>query len=515
MADALSVTKLVDQIEAHDASVVAAISALADRCLVDSQNRTLFDAAILSDNAEVIALLVSDRDALEFSAPVVAKSKDPIKHAIAMNDVEVPISKLEAYLGKAFGENLAYGRTPLHAVCRTGNSSVMETLLAAGAKTNVKDAIGLTAPELAYYAHGEKGLRDFLAAFERSSQTELPVGKRLLGETFPFPETMAQLIDVAKLDAAARRLLFCYRCAWLDIDAVRSMLEAGKDPNKGLTYELNPLWEACTSAILWNDAIPGGLEMAFHYTKHMGHPGASAVSFDNDLLNEDGSNFGKLFAEAQRKQKSMVKAVKQMTIAPDVEREMIRRRITLLDVLFDAGADVALARKKQQLASFADLKQMKLGDVAAYLKQRGGGATKAPKKRKPSASTSWELAGETGLNTEYWSEEGAGGLLRLILHNVYGPLDGVTLSVRLSSDKSKPDGEWHDLKPVTEMVEVEGEMVSRTGLTEPVYGESPWEASYELLLNRTSGADVLWIRLDHEEDEQLRGELDPWKFAKG
>ena len=81
-----------------------------------------------------------------------------------------------------------------------------------------------------------------------------------------------------------------------------------------------------------------------------GHPGASAVSFDNDLLNEDGSNFGKLFAEAERKRKSQIKAVKKMTIGPDAEREMIRRRIALLDVLFDAGADVALARKKLEFA---------------------------------------------------------------------------------------------------------------------------------------------------------------------
>lgn len=515
MANAQSVENLVDKIEAHDASVVAAISVLTDRCLVDARNRTLFDVAILSDNAEVIALLASDRDALEFSAPVDAKVKDPIKHTVAMHEIEAPISKLEGYLEKSFGEDLAYGRTPLHAACRAGNASAMETLLAAGAKTNVKDAIGLTAPELACFAHGEKGLRDLLAAFERSSEAELPVGKRLLGETFSFPETMAQLLEVAKLDAFARRLLFCYRCAWLDIDAVRSMLAEGHDPNKGVTAELNPLWEACTSAMLWNDTIPGGFEMAFHYTKHLGHPGASAVSFDNDLLNEDGSNFGKLFAEARRKQKSQIKMVKKMTIGPDAEREVIERRIALLDALFDAGIDVALARKKLEFNTFGDLKSMNLGDVAAHLKQLGGGATKAPKKRKPAASTFWDLVGETGLNTEYWPGEGAGGLLCLILHNVYGPVDGVTLAVQFSRDKTKPDGEWHDLTPVTETVDVEGEMVSRAGLTEPVYGESPWEASYELPLNEAHGANVLWIRLDHKEKEELRGELDPWKFAKG
>jgi len=33
-------------------------------------------------------------------------------------------------------------------------------------------------------------------------------------------------------------------------------------------------------------------------------------------------------------------------------------------------------------------------------------------------------------------------------------------------------------------------------------------------LESAYGAKVLWIRLDHKEEEQLRGELDPWKFSK-
>lgn len=514
MTDASHVATLAEQIEAHDASAVSAISALTDRCLVDARNHTLFDVAILADNVDVIALFASDGDALEFAAPVDAGIKDPIRHTTAMHEVEVPVSKLEAILEQSFGEDLAYGRTPLHTACRVGNATAMQTVLAAGAKTNIEDAIGLTAPELAFYAHGEKGLRDFVAAFKRSGQTGLPVGKRLLRETFSFPETMAQLLEVARFDASARRLLFCYRCAWLDIDAVRSMLAEGYDPNKGLTAEINPLWEACTSALLRDETIPGGFEMAFHYTKHLGHPGASAVSFDNALLNEDGSNFGQLFAEAKRKQKVQIKLVREMTIKPDAERDVIARRIALLDLLLDAGAEVSLARRKLQFETFDDLKQMKLGEVADRLKQRSKGAATPPVKKKPAASTSWDLAGETGLNTEYWPDEGASGLLRLILHNVYGPVDGVTLSVRLSRDNTEPAGAWRDLPPVAETVEVDGETVSRADLSERVYGESPWEVIYELPLKKADGARVLWIRIDHE-DEELRGELDPWQFGKG
>jgi len=515
MTDEGSVADLMARTEAHDPSVVPALSALTDRCLFDVRNRTLFDVAILSNNCEVAALLASDPDALQFAAPVDAKKEKSIKHAVAMNAVEVPISRLEAFLEGGFGKDLAYARTPLHTACRAGNADVMATLLDAGAKTDVKDVIGLTAPEVAYYAKGETGLRNFLDVFERSGRKNLSVGKSLLEETIAFPETMAKLLDIAKLDAFARRLLFCYRCAWLDVDAVRAMLAQGHDPNKGVTAELNPLWETCASAMLWDDAIPGGLEMAFHYTKYIGHPGASAVSFDNDLLNEDGSNFDKLFAEAERKRKSLVKLVEEMTIAPEAERNMIERRIELLDVLFEAGADLAQARKKlNAISSFDDLKKMKLGDVANHLKQRSSGTAKAPGKRKPAAATFWELVGETGLNTAYWPEEGPGGLLRLVLHDVYGPVDGIRLSVRLSRGKSKPKGEWRDLKPTTETVEVEGEMRPRSELTEPVYGESPWTAGYELPLKKSHGFNVLWVRLDHKKETRLCGELDPWKFAK-
>jgi len=271
----------------------------------------------------------------------------------------------------------------------------------------------------------------------------------------------------------------------------------------------------CTSAMLWNAAIPGGLEMAFHYTKYQGHPGANAVSFDNALLNEDGSNFGKLFAEAERKRKVLVKSVEAMAIEPGAEREIIERRIALLDVLLDAGADIGLARKKQHPVTFDELKQMKLGEVAQHLKQRDGGAAPKKKKRKPAAATSWELAGETGLNTEYWPNEGSGGCVRLVLQDSYGPVDGVTLSVRLSRGEAKPTGEWRELKPVAETLSVEGERVPRAEVGEPVYGETPWEAVYALSLEKANRANVLWVRLDHPEEERLRAELDPWKFAKG
>ena len=515
MADAPDLATLVEQIEAQDSSAVPSITALTDRCLVDAQNRTLFDAAILSDNADVIALLATDEDALEFAAPIDESIRDPIRHTAANVGIEVPISKLEAILEKSFGKDLAYGRTPLHTACRAGNADAMQTLLAAGAGAGSKDAIGLIAPELAFYAQGETGLRDFIAAFKSSGQATLPVGKRLLRETFAFPDLMEQLLEIAKLDAYARRLLFCYRCAWLDIDAVQELLAEGHDPNKGVTAELNPVWDACTSALLWDETIPGGFEMAYHYTKYLGHPGGSSVHVDNDLLNEDGSNFGKLFAEARRKQKAQINSVKKMTITPEVEADMIECRIRLLDVLLEAGADVSLARKKLDFPKFSELKQMNLGPVADRLKQRGKSAARLKKKKKPTAKTWWDLPVETGLNVEYWPDEGAGGLLRLILDNTYGPVDGLTLSVRLSSDESTPKSEWRALSPVAETVDVDGEKVPRASLTEKVYGEAPWEAIYEHPLDKARDENVLWVRLDHDDYEELAGELDAWTFAKG
>ncbi|MDJ0918054.1 MAG: hypothetical protein QNJ05_09835 [Woeseiaceae bacterium] len=514
MADAPDIAILVEKIEARDASAVPAITALSDRCQVDGHNRTLFDVAILANNAEVIALLASDADALEFAPPVDEKNTNQMRNTAASFGIDVPVSKLEAMLEKSFGQDVPYGRAPLHSACRAGNAEAMQTLLAAGARIDTRDVMGLTAAELAFYAHGEPGLRDFVAAFKRSDRASLPVGKRLLRETFAFPDVMEELLAIGKLDSYARRLLFCYRCAWLDIDAVQTLLAEGHDPNKGVTSEINPVWNACTSALLWDEAIPGGLDMAFHYTKHLGHPDASSISVDNALLNEDGSNFGKLFSEAQRKQSEQKKMVSKMTIDPEVEQDVIARRIRLLDVLLAAGADVPLARKKLEFPSFGELKQMNLGAVADRLKQRGKNAAPPEKKKKPAASTWWEVPVETGLNVEYWPVEGAGGLLRLALSNTYGPIDGVTLCVSLSRDESKPADEWSALTPVAETIDVDGEVVARASLTEKVYGETPWEAVYELSLDKAGDEKVLWIRLDHDEYEELAGELDPWRFAK-
>ena len=513
MADTPDVATLVAQIEAQDASVVATLSALADRCLVSADNRTLFDVAIVANHTAVLGLLASDPEAREFAAPIDSDTYDRVRQSAAMHGIEYPISKIEHMLQQAFGGDLAYGRTPLHTACYTGNTHAIESLLAAGVKTDVKDAVGLTAPELAFYAHGETGLRTYLAAADAHDKSPLRVGKGLLRESFAFPDLLEQLVRIGKLDAYARRLLFCYRCAWLDVEAVEAMLTDGHDPNVGVTAEINPLWEACTSALLWDETIPGGFEMAYHFTKHWGHPGESAIHVDNALLDEDGASMWKLMSQAKRKQKEQKKQVRKMTIDPDTEKDVIARRIAMLDVLLAAGADKTLARKKLEFGTFSDLKDMQLGEVLKHLRQRVGTASKPAKRRKPSTTATWELAWESGLSAEYWPEEGAGGLIRLVLDNAYGPIDGFSLFVRLSQNASKPNGEWRELKPFKETIDVDGEILSVADLSEPVYGETPWEATYELPLDKADDARALWIRLDHE-DEALRGELDAWEFAK-
>ncbi|MEM1174436.1 MAG: hypothetical protein AAGI27_06460 [Pseudomonadota bacterium] len=513
MVEPPDIASLVQGIEAREQSVVNTLSGLSDLCVVDADNRTLFDVAIVAQFSEAISILVADEAAREFAAPPDADTRNPIRQSAAMYDLEYPIDKLESQLQKSFGAKLAFGRTPLQTACRAGNVEAMEVLIAAGAKTNHKDVLGLTAGELAVFAHGEAGLGNLVTAFEKRGLSTLPVSKRLLRETFRYPGTLERLVGVAKLDAYAMRLLFCYRCAQLDVTAVQAMLAAGHDPNKGLGADINPLWEACTSALLWDAEIPGGFEIAYHYTKHWGHPDASSVSFDNALLNEDGSNFGALFAEAQRKQREQTKIVDAMRIDPDDEAALIERRIELLNVLLPAGADLGLARKKLNLGSFADLREMKLGEVADRLKRRAGPPEPKVKQARPASSTFWELAGETGLNVEYWPDEGASGVIRLVLHNVYGPVDGLSLSVGLSNHASGSNDGWHDLLPVRECVDIDGELVARADLKEPIYGEAPWEAHYEFPIAGDNSGDTLLVRL-HHDDDSLSGELDAWQFVK-
>lgn len=518
MADAPSIDQLIRSIEASDPAASTMIEALESRCLVDGRNRTLFDAAIRAENADVIALLASDAQALAYRAPIDRSLERPVKHTIAQFGIEHPISKIETYLEGSFGTDMAYGRTPLHTACRAGHFETCATLIGAGAKLNAKDVLGLTPLELSMFAHGEAGMHPFIAAFEGSGQRNLPVGARLLREAFAFPAALARLLATAKLDAAARRLLFCYYCARLDADAVTAMLNDGFDINKGVSAKVNPFREACTSHLLWEDDLPDCQELAFHMVKHRGLIGALTTSVDNALINEDGSNLLELMAQAERARKALVAQGNNLTLEPKLERQLIQRRIELLEILFAGGLDFRLARSKLPSDFANELHEMRLGDIARFLKGRSKGPEPSRKKPRITASTFWELGGETVLQTQYRPDEGSAGLIRLVVSNVYGPVDGMSVSVRLSSGSDPSACDWRTLTIATQTLHIDGERVPRAELGESVYGETPWEAAYDLPLGEIESGDamkVLWIRLEQPQEVEAHTELEPWNFKAG
>ena len=99
---------------------------------------------------------------------------------------------------------------------------------------------------------------------------------------------------------------------------------------------------------------------------------------------------------------------------------------------------------------------------------------------------------------------------------MYGPVDGVRLFVRIG-DPDKPTafedlqsgGEWQPMTLVEELVGVDGEEVARSSLSEPLYGETPWDATYECELVFGKGTHSIEIKIE-SDIEGMTGVISDW-----
>lgn len=512
--DKKSVDELCHLIERGDPQAVDLLANLDDPCQLCSDGRTLFDVAIASNHTTVMETLAADPAARAFAAPVDESLKTPIKHSVAHQGIEFPLAKLEQRLENSFGTGLSYGRTPLLTACRAGNEAAMALLLKAGAKTSDKDLLGLTAPELCFFSGGEAALGAFLRAFEASGQTKLTVSKGLLEEALPYPELLAQILAVGTLAQPAKRLLFCYHCAHLDQEAVQRMLAEGYDLNKGISASLNPLEQACTSQLFWHHDLPESDVYAYHLKKHQGPAGSHSITVDNDLINEDGSNLGQLMAEAERQRKALEAHAKALTMSPEDEKALLARRCAMVDALMEAGLDRELAQEKLDWDFFEELEEMGMDTLITHLARHGiSDRDEEDTGEEALNSTDWELTGETTLSAALLPLENASGLIRLTLANPYGPIDDVTIELRELGPDGTPVDDWFEVLCQQEWLDIDGDIVDRNTLDEPVYGETPWQAVYESPLAKGSKAARLEIRLQSDEDESLNGVIGDWMLA--
>lgn len=400
---ATSTESLITLIEQHSEEALERLQLQTDLCQNDG-NRTFFDAAIASDNRAVIDILIQDKKALEFAAPIVDELTAAVNYMLGEVDIEYPLESAEKRLKASFGDDLNFHRTPLLTACRLGNIYAMERLLAAGAKPAAKDRLKLTAPEICLYTRGPEGLSAFLQAYKNAELKPFTASVNLVRELLPHPDFLDQLQQVAKFGAPVQNLLLCYYCACLDVESVRRILAGKFDINKAVTAQLHPLREACISHLFWCDKLPGRDFYAYHYIKHVGPAGSHSVHIDNHLIKPDGSNFNQLMREAEQQRKRLIDEANKLTLSEADATEQLQKRCRIVDLLMEAGLDVDVAQKKMSEFFFDDLQEMPLQALVNHLRKYGF-VFEVEEEEQPYAETVWELAGETTLQAKVFKDE--------------------------------------------------------------------------------------------------------------
>ncbi|MDO3381578.1 hypothetical protein [Gilvimarinus algae] len=505
---------LFNRVAQHHPDTLDLLEKLDDFCL-HADGRTLFDVAIINDNREVIDKLVGQKSALEYSVPVEDNLGAGINYMLGEVEVGSSLDKAEERLRHSFGKDLNLARTPLLVACRVGNEYAISQLLTAGAKVASKDRLKLSAPELCFYARGAQGLQDFIQLFKRSGQKPLAANATFVRQLLRYPELLESFRSVAKFGAPIQKLLLCYDCARLDVEAVKRVLVGGKfDINKAITATLNPVREACMSYLFWTDELPEMDYYAYHCIKCKGYPGSHSIHVDNALIAEDGSNFNRLMREAEQKRKELVGAAKALSLSETDAKSQLERRCEMIDLLFASGLDCAIARDKLDEFFWDDFAQMPLAPLVEKLRQYG--LLNEEEDEAPFAEASWELAGESVLQARVFSQDSGGWMVELMYHNVYGPIEGLSLSVRYGAvsdptphDEPQSRKDWRRLEVSEQWLDLEGDLVPFSRASQ-VSGETPWHAVFRWTERDLPRSMEIWV---HSPNEDTNWVLSDWTIA--
>ena len=133
----------------------------------------------------------------------------------------------------------------------------------------------------------------------------------------------------------------------------------------------------------------------------------------------------------------------------------------------------------------------------------------------------WELGGESVLHAVLIPDPPPANqpcIVRLTHSNVYGPLPEMRFDIRVR-DSSAPISEaacdsgsgagWQSLTLVEERVLVDDEFVDPNTLDEPLYGETPWEGTFEGELELPAGNHRIEIKINAPNPDE-GGVLTDW-----
>lgn len=521
---------LVARIEAGEPSAPAEIT---DTLLgqFDARNRSLFDIALASDHREAIVALAARKATHGVAAQPRDELKVALRHMLASLDPRRGVARLETELRRSFGDDLGLQRTPLLQACRHGHAFAIEQLLQAGAKPAGKDLLGLTEAELCLDAGGLP-LLDTLVGLCRRHKRKLVLSEGVIEHLLRHPQALQTLTEHAELTTGAKRLLLCLHCARLDVDRVAALLQAGLDPNIALHKHAHAVFEACTSNLLLEHMLADWLPLAWRLARQRGAPGTHAIVIEPNGDADIATRMATARAEARERQAQL----DAFQLGEADLAAQTATRLQLIEMLFEAGLDPTLVRKKAPDFWIRDLLGLQQPALVQALQARGVDLQpqdyerdaipaeqlawldmRAPPSGSPGQAfllvrepaARWELTGETSLLAAAWPAPPLPGqpfVARVSVCNSYGPIDDCQIHVRGSGT-----ADWQPMHLREELIDTDGELRQREPDESPA-GEAPWSATFELECMRGAEQSTLQIRI-RAASEDIDGVVTDWALS--
>ena len=490
-----AVNELVAQ---HSGKAREALAELGDYCQQYNNGETPLNVAVQSKNHDIVKLLVESEAAVNFCPKIDDDLLKPARYSVNAIFTGRNIEETEQYLRQSFGPYACLQRTPLHIACRIGDVDVIELLIAKSAALDAVDILGLTPLELCILSGGADVVDRFISC-SVAGKRKLPISDVALEAACPDAALYEKLIRHGTLNLRAKRFAFSLACALLDKDAVNSWFEQGLDVNKMTNNDFSPIFEVCTSQCLSLYDHPDAPRLATQSA------GTGGIHIDNDAI---------MNAESLEDIEALFRAATEQPsyeVSDEERSSQLSLRLELIELLAEHGMDVGFAEEKAPYGFWDDIKGLNSPELLQALTAKGfSSGQKQPKSSKRvkairNSRFTWEMGGESVLLAETEPKQPTHGkpvIVRLTHNNVYGPVDGVELSVR-SGDK------WHSLVLVEELMMVDGDEMDRSSVTEPVYDETPWEATYECKFHLDAGKQTIVIKVE-SDIEGLAGEISDW-----
>lgn len=339
-----SLNALIEEMNPQSLEILRAM----DNCaVVDSRNRTLFDVAIASDFGEAIDYLSTRDECINYFAPIEKDHHKSIKYALNYGVSDDTLEAKEAYIYKTLGPQAPMLRTPLLQACRYDNRYAIEQLLRRGVDTGATDIAGFLAVDLCYAVGGEAALEDFCHACEKAG-TKAVISESIVRRLSHNPELLDLLYTSGKRSARVNRILLSLYCSLLDHAGVKKMLDDGLKVNSAISPDFHPLFEACSSYLLWEWQHPLYPELAYKYTQANGPAGHQAIHIDNDLIANIDSldDLDDLFNEAENTRQKQRQEIDSIKLSVDQLRAQMNKRLAIIDMLMNAGLKPDTAEKK-------------------------------------------------------------------------------------------------------------------------------------------------------------------------